>query len=282
MDTVRGVAYHPDGRLLATAGDDGVIRLWQLPFGAPAQTIQAGIGIEAIAFAPDGKRLAAGMVQGDLVWWDANRWDRSEGVVAHAGGVRSLAYSSNSERLATAGWDRTVLVWDPEKGIRHLLDQSLSAALLSVAFPADGASLAVGAANEVRLYELDELRLRATLQTAESVLAVACSPDGRYVAAGDRGGKVTLWRAGTTTGHAVCRGHTGHVFALAFTPSGRTLFSGGADGTVRLWDVDSGREKQVYRWHERWVTFLAVAPDGMTAAAGSEDHTVVVWDIDDD
>jgi WD40 repeat protein len=222
------------------------------------------------------------MADGGLILRDANSGEPAGGYVAHSGGVRCLAYAPDVQTLATAGWDNAVLLWDPETGDRSPLDTEFPAQVTSLGFTPDGQTLVVGAARVVLLYDLDELRLRATLQPADNVLSVATSPDGRFVAAGDRGGKVTLWHAGTAAGHAVCRGHVEHVFALAFTPSGRTLLSGGADGTVRLWDVESGRAKQVYRWHERWVTCLAVAPDGMTAAAGSEDHTVVVWDLADE
>jgi WD40 repeat protein len=151
----------------------------------------------------------------------------------------------------------------------------------SLAFTPDGKTLAAGRQSAVTLYDLDDSRVRATLSAGDSVLCVVCSPDGRFAAAGDRGGKVTFWHASTAAGHAVLRGHDGAVFALAFTPDGRRLVSRGADGTVRVWDVDSGRALRSYQWHSRRVTCAAVSADGMTAAAGSEDHTVVVWDMED-
>jgi WD40 repeat protein len=120
QDAVYGVAYSPDGTMLATAGADTTVKLWDLGTGAELATFREGrlLG-QSVAFSPDGQLLAAGGA-GKLVLWDvATRKrlavlmeERSAQMLAHLGDVRALAFSADGRTLASASADRTVKLWD--------------------------------------------------------------------------------------------------------------------------------------------------------------------------
>jgi WD40 repeat protein len=283
-DAVRCLSYSPDGRYLASGGEDGTVRLWGLAAGG----IEAGLlehadSVEALSFAPDGATLVTGTAGGEVIAWDvAQRQCRSSAPTREEAAIRFVVHSPDGAVVAIACWGRTLSVYDARilKGLWITPATSLYTAL---AFAPN--QRVMSAATEDGLltrFSLSPQRPGITLDKGIPVYALAHSPDGRLLAAGRANGEIALWEAQRGRLEATLSGHTWTIYSLAFTPDGRTLVSGGADGTVRLWDVAARRERRCFRWHTRWVTCLAVAPDGMTAAAGSADHTIVMWDLDED
>ncbi len=199
------IAFAPDGHRVAVGHPDQKVRLWDRAAGK-AVAIFAGNKdmINAVAFAPDGKTLAA---------------------------------ASGS----TPNHDSSALMWDVATGKeRHRL-QGHSEYVTSVAFSPDGQHVITGSSDgTARLWSMitgKELRRFAVRQG--QVFAVAFSPDGRTVAAGSGGWDccVYVWELATDKERCRFAGHKDGVQAIAFAPDGRTLLSGGDDTTVLIWDL---------------------------------------------
>ncbi len=196
--------------------------------------------------------------------------------------VRSIAFSPDSQSVASGGWPRHANLWDVTSGrpksptIVHTEDS-----IRSVVFSPDGSTLATGSDDRtVRLWDATSGQLKAVLTGhSDEVHSVAFSPDGSTIASASSDNTVRLWNVAAEQPIALLIGHTSSVLSVVFSPDGNTLATGSGDRTVRLWDVASRHLKTVLTGHSERVNSVAFSPDGNTLATGSGDRTVRLWDV---
>jgi len=186
----------PDGSWLASSGDDGTARIWDVAAGQEQVVLSGHTDmVRALAVGPDGSWLASSGDDGTVRIWDVAAGQEQVVLSGHTDMVRALAVAPDGSWLASGGWDATVRIWDVATGHE-----------------------------------------RAVLSGhTDAVEAVAMAPDGSWLASGSWDKTVRIWDVATGHERAVLSGRTDWVKALAVSPDGSWLASGSGDGVVRIW-----------------------------------------------
>ncbi len=279
---VNAVAISPDGTWLATTGDDGSVRVWDVATGRSIRTLTRPTtypgGVYAVAFSFDGTWLATAGHDRKVWVWDVATGRSVRTLTGHRGPVNAVAVSPDRSWLATASWDETVRLWDADTG--RSIHTLTGHTMFAVAFSFDGTWLATaGHDRKVWVWDVATGRTVRTLTGhTGAVNAVAVSPDGTWLATASDDGSVRVWNVATGRSVRTLTGHRGPLNAVAVSPDGTWLATASWDETVRLWDVATGRSTRVLTGHTGVVNAVAVSPDGTWLATASWDETARLWD----
>jgi WD40 repeat protein len=290
---VYDVAYSPDGKYLATAGDDDA-RLWNLE-NDKVKLLKHDLGVSNVIFSPDGKYVATatptssdGTRPATAHVWEVESGEEvaafeHDGADQYVYSQPSFAFSPDSRLLATTDGDtKAAYMWDltDEKQLARL---ELAGPGLLVAFGPGGKRLATASAatdssgNVTQVWTLDGERQVAHLEHDDVISGVSFSPDGKRLATASYDRFARVWDI--ESGDQVSRvEHDDIVTALAFGPNGKRLATAGNDHTARVWEVESGEEVALLE-HDGVVNGLAFSPDGDRLATAGSDKTGRVWDI---
>ncbi|GGM16865.1 hypothetical protein GCM10010129_71310 [Streptomyces fumigatiscleroticus] len=283
--TVYGVVYSPDGRLLASAGADSTVRLWNPATRQPVAVLKGHSGsVARVAFSPDGRLLASAGADGTVRLWNPATHRPVTVLSGHSGPVNAVAFSPDGRLLASAGADSTVRLWNPATRqpvavLRGHGAGSQHQGVLSVAFAPRARELATGGDDRtVKVWDLDTHRATATLTGhLNSVTTVAFSPDGKYLASGGTDGAAKIWNAAGHKLHADFPNDSFQIREVRFSPDSAML-AGTSDGDyIHLWGVENRLEGATITGHVGGVKSVDFSPDGRVFATGSSDRTIRLW-----
>ncbi|GHO95045.1 hypothetical protein KSF_050930 [Reticulibacter mediterranei] len=274
------VGWSPNGELLASAGGDKTVQVWQAATGSPIYTDTSHTDtVYGLAWSPDSRRIASASYDKTVQIWDAVNGYYPTTYTGHTSWVWSVAWSRNGKYLASAGGDRAVKVWDATNGDTLFSYKKHSGNIYGLSWSPDNQYL-VSASNDKTAREWEAFTGRDIFVYSPygtALWAASWSPDGTRIAVACENKTVQVWDATGGDHVYVYYGHSDFVYAVAWSPDGKRIASAGDDKTVQVWDAVDGGHSYIYTGHAASVRSLAWSPDGSRIASASWDKTVRVW-----
>jgi WD40 repeat protein len=310
-----GVAYSPDGTLLAVAGKTVEVR--DVATGDVRYTLEGTPGTRGLAFSPDGTLLAA-------AGYGLTLWDVTSGTLrvqpafdnnslAHCLGeetgqswlpcpptydVLGAAISPDGMTLAAADSAGRVGLWAIPSGERVATlsgynfggaerggGSSDTISISTFAFSPDGTTLAAGTGGYMtsggwtELWNIDQQVIEDYLGGDGSMQDLAYSPDGALLVTASALSGVRLWNTATKTVRYVLMEYGDAVVGVAFSPDGTRVAAGLVYGEIHMWDTATGELVTVLESDAEYTGRITFSPDGSLLASGSSDGLIQLWDV---
>ena len=241
---IGAIDVSPDGKIIASAGEDQTIKLWQRETG---KLIYAFVGvnepIQTLAISPNSKSIIVGGLDGRISQWQLDTkqykssfFARVNAPDSHDGVILQLAFAANERFIVSASNDKTLRIWG---------------------------------------YHTGELK-RTLIGHEEAVNTCAISPDSQIIASGSDDKTIKLWRFDHSYAYQTFSGDRAAVNSLAFSNDGQYLISGGSDKTIKIWDIKTGEIIKIWQAHEQAIISIAINPHRHLIASASRTE-IKIW-----
>lgn len=244
---INGIAFSPDGLEMATSGDDGTIRIWNRATGQARLTIRSQRGKQfQLLYTHDGRQILSSGDFPEIVLFDCQTGNEIRTLTGHSKLVNSMIYLSKTNTFVTGSHDNTIRVWDGTTW-EPIYSWTAAGQARSVIACNQQSVLVVGTnLGHLHSFDLQNRREISRVTHHDGIESVAAHPDGDFIAAGDRGGSIRIWKidgAGRLIESDVTpwSAHEGIVYSLAWSADGSQLISAGSDGRVVSWNTAASR-----------------------------------------
>jgi WD40 repeat protein len=310
-DRIPALAWQPGTDLLVSAGWDTTVRLWDLRTGEPSMLLNTHSDqVYTLAFSPDGKLLAVADSSGSVhVWSEIARGKELHVLPGDLEEIHSLAFSPDGRLLAVGGNDWVIHIWDPRAG-KLVAGQAVQSGHSIDLSPGSPPLLLSNGGGTLHVWRTPAVKAGVRRTTPGSAadlrqealpsgqvdnpLAVACSPDGRWIAVtnAEPESRLHFWDNKTQQLRPPVEGPRAGMTFAAFSPDSKALATCcRTDGTAWLWNPADGEPLLIIPEAAEGCTVEAVAfhPNSKLLACGGVDHlqtsgsdgAVTIWSVQD-
>jgi WD40 repeat protein len=245
-DSVRAIAFSPDGKYLVSGSNDRTVRLWDLQTGQVIKLLEGHQQrVKCVRVSDDGKLIISGSADSTVKIWNIETGECIRTIKTSDNPntvLNAISINSNQNLIATGSSSGTVKLWN----------WNTAQIIYSVA------------------------------AAYSSICCLAIDPDANILVSGSAGKTIKIWHLNNELKqphHVIPHAHMSEVLSLEIHD--RTLISGGKDRTIKIWDLTSTdtQPNKILHGHDGSIRGIAISPDGTKFASASGDRTVKIWNL---
>ena len=278
---VVALALHPKGDLLASADQEGILRLWSFPDFSLVREFREHLGpISVLRFNQLGDRLLSGAIDGTVIVWD---WDKKEmGFRLETGKpVHDLDLHPDAQTLITASEESVIRFWNFRVGGVLPERIQLESPANQVRFDKTGANVMVALQEgQIQIWQVGSLFQWESIKAHDRAISrLGLTPDRKHLLTASMDKTMKLWNLQSKLEEKNFDTNNHRVQSLEFSPIGTSFVTGGADAKILFWDLDQDEPASELSGHQGRVNAIAFSTDGSTLVSGDSDGKWIIWDV---
>jgi WD40 repeat protein len=283
-DDVNAIAFSPDGKAIAGAGNEGVMRLWDASgkeLKVWKEAIYQNQNVQDIAFSPNGKFIVVGGLvsiarvwnrEGSLTEPQAKLKGMEGSQDGHQGNIASVAVSPDSQLIATGSYDKTMRVWKPKSPNGELVAVApkQEGVISRVVFTANSQQIVTADwEGNIAFWDLAGKQINKWEKVHQTqIRGLGITRDGSRIVTADKSSYVKILDSSGKQLREFFSYQSG-INELVISPDGQLIATGGMDGTLRLWDFQ-GRQVAEFRNPKGAIWGVAFSPDSQQIALAGD------------
>ncbi|WP_413163626.1 NB-ARC domain-containing protein [Capilliphycus salinus ALCB114379] len=278
---VWSVAVSPNGKILATAGEDFTIKLWDIKTGECLKILNQHTNcVRSVAFTNSGKFMISGSEDRTLRIWDLKTGNCVKVLEGHQQQIWTLAIHPNDDYIISGSDDCTLKLWGIKTGECLKTFHGHTDWIRSVVWSPERQRIASGSIDKtVKLWDVKTGECLQTFRGHKNGIFSVIFIDENQLASTGLDGTIKLWNIKSGRCRRTLSSHRNLIAHIAFSSPEKVLISAAEDQTVKLWDITTGSCIRVVQARVNWFSSVAFSCDGKILASGSEDRGVRLWDL---
>ena len=275
---VTGVAWHPNGDLIATTSNDHTCIIWNPNTAQKLTTLTDHTSeVTGVAWSPDGSFIATTSDDHTCIW-NHETGEKITTLTDHTSRATGVAWHPNGDLIATTSNDHTCIIWNPHTGKKTTTLTDHTNTVTGIAWHPDGDLIATTSSDHTCIIWNHETGEKITTLTGHTSRAtgVAWSPDGSFIAT-TSSDHTCIWNHETGEKITTITGHTSWVTGVVWHPDGDLIATASDDRTCIIWNPHTAEKLTTLTGHTSRVTGVAWSPDGSFIATASWDRTCIIW-----
>ena len=274
------VAFSPNGKIIASASYDHIIRLWDVNSGMCLKELKGHEDyVLSVCFNSDGTSLLSASQDKTIRKWNLQKGICTKIFIGHTNTVFSAKYNCECDKIVSSSWDETVRIWDVDSGECIRVLQGHKYGSYSATFSKDGKRVVAGTGYvDILLWDVQSGKCIKKLEGHKDIVGSVCfTPDEMYIISGSKDYTIRIWNTDSGCCEKIFTGHKGQVNSVCCDKTGTYIVSASEDNTILVWDFATGTVVSEMTKHVGGVTNIRWDSKDMKLVSSSYDQTIRIW-----